>query len=509
MNTGKRAVRRKKVGSAIVIGAGFSGMVSALLLARSGIRVILLERSDQVAPLLRNYFHDGFEINHGFHYLGGFYPGGALRRCFEQLGIAEKLAPISVNDDGFDVFSGLSADKIVMPVGPDRVRSALELQFPASIPALNKYFELLDGVFREFSFFSIESFFYRRTPDLTGVSLHDFLAQQNAEQSLIDFLGAYSQMLLGLSARESSLLSHLLGVGAYFYSAQTFRHSGGALVQALEEQVRRAGVDVRTGCEAVRILSEERRHFTAVAARSLSDGKETLLEADACISTIHPKRLLPLIQDRHAFHLFARRIGDYSDTQAVCVFHLAVQGETAEKFVSNCHIYRRWQDGRPRHHLTLLPDFSENRCASPQERQMTVLMSPWDNEDHPDCPERLEGNCCSAQRLDVGGNPPVQAAYLKRVSEEMAARLEAEFHELKGKYRIIDTVTPCHFDRLNATWDGSIYGVRCSLNRFGISTIGPLRGFFLAGQSVTAPGIFGALVSAYLASNRITGNINL
>jgi len=509
MSTGKKAVRRKKVESAIVIGAGFSGMVSSLLLARAGIKVTLLERSGQVAPLLRNYLHDGFEINHGFHYLGGYYPGGALRSCFEQLGIAEKLTPLNVNNDGFDIFSGITPEKIVMPVGLDRVKRVLENAFPESGPALQKYFELLDQVFREFSFFSIESFFYRGTPDLTGVSLYDFLKEQQAEKSLINFLGAYSQMLLGLSAKESSLLSHLLGVGAYFYSAQTFRKGGGALVDALEEQVRQAGVRILTGHEAVRILSEERRQFAGVGVRSLADGSEAVLDADACISSIHPKRLLNLIQDSNAFNLFARRISDYSDTQAVCVFHLAVEQDAAEKFVNNWHIYRKWDNGRPKHHLTLLPDFSGNQNASPHERQMTVLMSPWDNEDHPDCPERLDGHCSGAERLHVGGNPPVTAAYLPRVSEEMATRLEFEFPEMKGKYRIIDTVTPCHFDRLNATWDGSIYGVRCSLNRFGISTIGPLRGLFLAGQSVTAPGIFGALVSAYLACNRITGTITI
>jgi all-trans-retinol 13,14-reductase len=509
MSTGKRAVKRKKIDSVIVIGSGFSGLVSSLLLARAGIGVTLLERSGQVAPLLRNYIHEGFEVNHGFHYLGGYYPGGALSNCFEQLGIAEKLTPINVNDDGFDVFSGIAGTEIIMPVGIGRVRLVLEKAFPASGEALQKYFELLEKVFREFSFFSIESFFYRGTPDLTSVSLHDFLKEHHAEESLIDFLGAYSQMLLGLSARESSLLSHLLGVGAYFYSAQTFHKGGGALVSALEEQVRRAGVRIIIGCEVVHVLCEERRHFTGVRMRSLADGSESLLEADACISTIHPKRLLRLIQDSSAHHLFLRRISDYSDTQAVCVFHLAVDQGAAVKFVNNRHIYKKSMNGRPKHHLTLLPDFSGNRNATPNERQMTVLMSAWDNEDNPDCPERLEGNCCAAERLQVGGNPPVAAAYQQRVGDDMAARLENAFPELKGKYRVIDTVTPCHFDRLNATWDGSIYGVRCSLNRLGISTIGPMRGLFLAGQSVTAPGIFGTLVSAYLACNRITGNIIL
>lgn len=509
MSPGKSAIRRKKVDSVIVIGAGFSGLVSSLLLARAGMGVTLLERSGQVAPLLRNYMHEGFEINHGFHYLGGYYPGGALRRCFEELGIAEKLTPIDVNDDGFDVFSGITSMEIVMPVGLERVKPILEKAFPLSREALQKYFELLEKVFREFSFFSIESFFYQGTPDLTSVSLHDFLKEHHGEESLIDFLSAYSQMLLGLSARESSLLSHLLGVGAYFYSAQTFHKGGGALVEALEEQVRRAGVQIRTDSEAVQILCAERRQFSGVHIRSLADGSMRVLEADACISTIHPKRLLRLIEDHSAFNLFQRRIGNYSDTQAVSVFHLAVARDAALKYANNFHVYRRSANNRPKHHLTLLPDFSGNQNASSDERQMTVMMTTWDNEDNPDCPERLEGHCCDAERLHVGGNPPVAAAYLQRVKDDMAARLEMAFPELKGKYRIIDTMTPCHFDRLNASWDGSIYGVKCSLDRMGISTIGPMRGLFLAGQSVTAPGIFGALVSAYLACNRITGNIKL
>jgi all-trans-retinol 13,14-reductase len=509
MSAGKRAVRRKKIDTVVVVGAGFSGLVSSLLLARAGIGVTLLERSSHVAPLLRNYDLDGFEINHGFHYLGGYYPGGALHRCFEQLGIADKLLPIDVNDDGFDVFSGITKTEIAMPVGIERVKRVLEMTFPESGEALRKYFELLEKVFREFSFFSIESFFYKGVPDLTSVSLQGFLEEYHAEESLIDFLGAYSQMLLGLSAREVPFLTHLLGVGAYFFSAQTFRQGGGALVDALEEQVRRAGVRILTDSEVVHILCEERRHFTGLRIRSLNGGGETALEADACVSTIHPKRLLRLIHDGPAFHLFERRISDTSDTPAVSVFHLAVARDVAGSFLNNRHIYIRPENGPPRHHLTILPDFTGNRNPSPDERQMTVLMATWDNEANPNCPERLEGRCGHAERLQAGANSPVAASYQRRVTDDMAARLESVFPEMKGKYRVIDTMTPCHFDRVNATWDGSIYGVKCSLDRMGISTIGPMRGLFLAGQSITAPGIFGALVSAYLACNRITGNITL
>jgi all-trans-retinol 13,14-reductase len=509
MRAGKSVLKKRKVETATVIGAGFSGLVSSLLLARAGIKVTLLERSGQVAPLLRNYTHEGFEINHGFHYIGGYYPNGALHKCFEQLGIAGKLNPIRVNDDGFDIFSGITEQDIVMPVGLERVRLVMEKAFPSSREALQKYFELLEKVFHEFSFFDIESYFYRVTPALTGVSLYAFLKEQNAEENLIEFLGAYSQMLLGLSAKEASMLTHLLGVGAYFYSAQTFRKGGGAIIEALEKQVRMAGVRILTGSEVVHIDCEARRHFAGVRVRSLADGTETVLEADACISTIHPKRLLRLIHEGSAFNLYSRRISDYKDTKAVSVFHLAVARDAAEQYVNNHHNFNWDKKSGLEHQLTLLPDFSGNQNGSPAERQMTVMMMAWDNEDRPGCPERLEGHCCDTERLSGSGNPPIAMAYIRKLTDDMSARLENTFPGLKGKYRIIDTVTPCHFDRLNATWDGSIYGVKCSLNRFGMSTIGPMKGLFLAGQSVTAPGIFGALVSAYLACNRITGNMTI
>ena len=64
-----------------VIGAGFSGMAVSLLLAQAGKEVILIERDEAVAPLLRNYtYQDGYEVNNAFQYLGGYYTWGSQGR---------------------------------------------------------------------------------------------------------------------------------------------------------------------------------------------------------------------------------------------------------------------------------------------------------------------------------------------------------------------------------------------------------------------------------------------
>lgn len=503
IRAGKRTIKKKKIKSVAVIGAGFSGLVSSLLLSRSGIHVTLLERSEQVAPLLQNYYYQGFEVNNGFHYIGGYYPGGALYRSFEQLGINDKLKPLSFNDAGFDCFSGITNEEIVVPVGLERVRSVMERAFPESERVLNEYFKLMEEVFQEFSFFNLEEYFFKATPTLTGISLFEFLQERNAEDNLIDFLSIYSLMLLGVCAKEVPLLTHLLGIGAYFHSVHTFRGGGGALVEALEGQVRESGVQILTGSEVVMINCESRRRFSGLRVRSINDCQETTLCPDACISTIHPRRLLQLLPDGPTSNLYSRRISGCCDTRAVCVFHLAIDKNVARKYVSNYHIFSRKDSGNLGHQITLLPDFTSDADSSAAERRVSVMISAWENDMKKECPGRLNSLCYDAQDLPEDKYGQFEPEYFKDYRYDMVTRLEGAFPELKGKYRIINAVSPCHFDRLNATWNGAIYGVKCSLDRFGLSTIGPMNGLFLAGQSVTAPGIFGTLISAYMASNRI------
>ncbi|WP_026842265.1 FAD-dependent oxidoreductase [Citrifermentans bremense] len=54
-----------------VIGAGVSGITSALILAKHGRSVALLEKAPRTAPLLRGFSRQGVQFDTGFHYTGG------------------------------------------------------------------------------------------------------------------------------------------------------------------------------------------------------------------------------------------------------------------------------------------------------------------------------------------------------------------------------------------------------------------------------------------------------
>jgi all-trans-retinol 13,14-reductase len=83
------------------------------------------------------------------------------------------------------------------------------------------------------------------------------------------------------------------------------------------------------------------------------------------------------------------------------------------------------------------------------------------------------------------------------------ARLEEGFPEFRDAYRIIGITAPCDLDRISATWNGSLYGLKCNSSQMRLTPRGPMKGLYLAGQSIIAPGVFGTLVSACMASQHV------
>ncbi|MCK5915372.1 MAG: NAD(P)-binding protein, partial [Deltaproteobacteria bacterium] len=86
----------------LVVGAGVSGISSALLLARFGFRVALLEQAPRLAPLIDGFVRHGVYFETGFHYAGGLEAGGVLERSLRLLGVADDLQRVLLDDLAYD-----------------------------------------------------------------------------------------------------------------------------------------------------------------------------------------------------------------------------------------------------------------------------------------------------------------------------------------------------------------------------------------------------------------------
>ncbi len=75
----------------IVVGGGVAGMTCALLLARHGSTVALIESFPLLAPTIRGFRRNKVFFDTGLHSLGGLGDGHPLDTYFKHLGIASDI----------------------------------------------------------------------------------------------------------------------------------------------------------------------------------------------------------------------------------------------------------------------------------------------------------------------------------------------------------------------------------------------------------------------------------
>ena len=114
--------------STLVIGSGITGMAAALLLARLGERVSILEAAPAPAPLLSGFTRDGLHFDTGFHCGAGLRPGGVLRLWLQALGVLEHIAA--------DAFHPVEEEFHFLPEPDAAPPGPLVTRFPATLEAL-------------------------------------------------------------------------------------------------------------------------------------------------------------------------------------------------------------------------------------------------------------------------------------------------------------------------------------------------------------------------------------
>ena len=115
----------------VIIGGGVSGMTSALILAKQGCRVALVEQSEQLAPTIRGFTREGLFFDTGFHYTGGLGTGEPVDIFFRYLGLSDGVEIYPFKEDGFDSFRCLDPQfEFHYPYGYDRLRESFHEAFP-------------------------------------------------------------------------------------------------------------------------------------------------------------------------------------------------------------------------------------------------------------------------------------------------------------------------------------------------------------------------------------------
>lgn len=125
---------------AIVIGSGLGGLTAGALFARSGGRVLVLERNDAFGGAATVYRHGPLAIEASLHEIDGLDPDDPKLPVLHSLGLDRDLEFVPVGDL-HEMRGPLIAPPFVLPHGIEAATPAAVARFPHQAAGLREYFQ--------------------------------------------------------------------------------------------------------------------------------------------------------------------------------------------------------------------------------------------------------------------------------------------------------------------------------------------------------------------------------
>ncbi len=316
----------------LIIGAGHNGLVCAGYLAKAGLDVIVLERSQRIGgACITEELVPGFRFS-TFAY-GAHGPGPKICRELEVPADAFLIEPIdpgmfSPFPDGEQIFLWADAGKTAAGLrrfGPREADGYIAyLRFMNQAAGLAQSWFLSPPMTHEQLYER-----YRGTPDaavfeaLLTRSHWDVLCDYFDDEHVRCTLARADDV--GDPTAVGSLLAEVMeqgSSGAGIDNKSGVVHGGmGMITRALADAARRFGADIRTGCAVERIVVE---HGRAIGVR-LESGEE--MRARLVVSNADPKRtFLKLVFEKDLPPDFRRQVQNIKTRAGYMKYHAILSG---------------------------------------------------------------------------------------------------------------------------------------------------------------------------------------
>ncbi len=461
----------------VIIGSGLGGLVCGSLLAREGMKVLVLERQAQPGGCMQSYQRDGLSFDTGFHYVGGLAEGQQLHHVFSHLGLMQ-LPWIRLDMDGFDRVT-IRQQTFPLAQGYDHFANTLGEFFPQEKMALKQYVELL-----------------RHLPpmeEIGTVNAYDWLKSLFNDSLLIHVLSG-SALKMELRCESLPLFAFAHSMSSYIGSSWRLRGSGHLIVNALVNDINRLGGKVICHAEVNKLVEKEGRIVAAQCS------KDNIYEGDVFISDVHPQVTFGWLGDSTLIkNMFRRRINALENSFGMFTVSLVLKQGVLPYFNHNKYVYRKPNVWTFHKDVDGIGGVMVS-CRVPEEgdyaRQIDLLtpvswtlFEQWAdttvghrNEQYEMLKNHLADECiCLAERVIPGLSGMVEKRY---------------------------TSTPLTYRDYTLTPDGSAYGVRKDCRNLLMTTLSPrtpIPNLLLTGQNLMLHGVEGVTMTALRTCGELLG----
>jgi phytoene dehydrogenase-like protein len=492
----------KKEYDILVIGSGLGGLVSALILAKEGLKVCVLEKNNQYGGNLQTFSREKLIFDTGVHYLGGLSKGQNLHQFFSYLGIMDDLKLHKMDEDSYDKIS-FGDENIEYPhaQGYENFVEQLAAHFPNERQNLESYCEEIQYVCAQFPRYQVvgkESY----NEEILHLNTKRFIESVTQDKKLQAVLLG-SNFLYGGDSENIPFYVHALTVNSYIQSAYKCVKGGSQITKLLIKKLREHGAEVHKHSEVSEFIFNETGVLSSVKTK---EGKE--YTAKKFISNIEIRSFIKLIGEEKLRKSFLNRVLSWEPVSSCFSVYLILKPQSFPNFNYNIYHYSSEE--------MIWNAFRYRKESWPE----TYMLSSTPSKHHPDYAESLTAISymdfeeVKAWKETVNTVADEHERGLKyeqfklEKAEKMITALERKIPNLRHFIKSIYTSSPLSYRDYIGSFEGNMYGYMKNSDNPLKTMVSPrtkIDNLFLTGQSVNMHGILGVTIGAFNTCAEILG----
>lgn len=489
----------------VIIGTGIGGLTAGALLAKKGLKVLLLEKASQPGGYVVSFRKKGFTFDATGVFVGGCEPGGEFEALLAEADVRLEFKRI---DAIRNIYPGFEI--ALQEGGFDHYIERLRALFPDEKPGVETYEHTILRVGAEVNALSDITWYEKALFPLFFRNLVRFSA--TTHKAILDRLFKGHEIKMALSSLPvtvppsqlsflfvATLLSKVISKGAYYPKGGM-----GVISKALAGSIERSGGTIRYRTEATRILTRG-NEVTGV----VTDEGE-VIETPAIISNASIPQTFRRLLSGGLPSSLARRIERLEYSLSNFIVYLGVRGNAGLDSLPFFTYLRSISDLEGEYEMLRRGEIPENP---------TVIMTIPSLIDPSLAPKGTHTvkllTVVPYGYRDEWGSTNRQS--YQAIKQEMAQRLMAHVESrvipgLREKIVFSEAATPITLQRYTGNEQGAMYGLAVTPSQFGRHrppNRTPIKGLYLAGHYTRpAHGIVGAATSGSFAAKMILSGLN-
>lgn len=485
----------------VITGSGLGGLVSAIILAKEGYSVCVLEKNNQYGGNLQTFVRDKTIFDTGIHYIGGLGEGQNLYKYFKYLGIMDHLNLKKLDENGFDIIS-FEDDENKYPhaQGYDNFANQLVNFFPDEKANIEEYCKKIKTICESFPLYNLE-WEGKYDNEILALNAKQTIEECTENEKLKAVLAGSNFLYAGI-ADKSPFYVHALSVNSYIQSSWRCINGGSQITKQLLKQLKKHGGEFYKYKEVIRFNVENKK----VTSVDMKDG--TKVSGSYFISNIEPKTTLKMAGEENFRKSFYSRVQSLEGVISAFSLYVVFKPETFKYINHNHYHFKKSSEVWSAH------DYDENSWpkafmasmnASKKQEEWAEGMTFITYMKYDDVTPWMDTFNTTVEENDRGES---YKQFKSRKAAKFLEEIEIKFPGIKNCIKSVHTSTPLSYRDYIGGDNGNMYGyVKDSNNP--MKTLIPsktkLDNLYLTGQSINMHGVLGVTIGAVVTCSEIVG----